>query len=180
MELSYCAGLSSLEILQVEASYQVLVAPNMFTHQVYLENRGVLSTDWSVNVCAPFGYQKLWVPRKYDAARNPLLASNGGINWFHCQPASSKSQLPHSLAPIPSARNPHTYLPMAPELQCTQDSAGHDQSAKCSVSSKILFLWARNWQFIHNVQAYNGWSVDVVGPRYVGQVIKNNTRVVKR
>jgi hypothetical protein len=37
MELSHCASFTRLEVLQVEAAYQIVITPDMFAYKVHLE-----------------------------------------------------------------------------------------------------------------------------------------------
>jgi len=44
MELSHSACFTRLEVLQVEAAYQVVITPDVFAHKVNLETRNTSLT----------------------------------------------------------------------------------------------------------------------------------------
>jgi len=44
MELSHSASFTRLEVLQIEAAYQIVITPDVFAHQVNLETRNTSLT----------------------------------------------------------------------------------------------------------------------------------------
>lgn len=108
VELSERPGLLCLHVLQVEASHQEVVAPDVLRHQVHLDrNKKTIASEGLKRIIHGL---TLCSPHRCGTGMSPHQASSGHTVSLRPPPEPSSSQSQCSRSPTPSAPQQQTVV----------------------------------------------------------------------
>lgn len=111
VELSERPGLLRLHVLQVEASHQEVVAPDVLRHQVHLDrNKKMIASEGLKRIIRGLPPLTLCSPHRCGTGTSPRQASSGHTVSLRPPPEPSSSQSQCSRSPTPSAPQQQTVV----------------------------------------------------------------------